>query len=196
VGLTKEKSELLCSRLKEKSLLAFGATFSWYRNCEKEFQKYYTNEDQLLFCCDTPNLVHQLGTVSYDTSDWRLFIDCSKSSLKAVLLHNSNNLASIPIAHSIYLKETYENLRIVLEKMKYHECSWYLCSDMKILGMLLGQHGRYTKFPCFLCEWDSRATDKHWTTKDLPKRENLIPGSKNVHASLVDKQKFYYLPCP
>jgi hypothetical protein len=50
--------------------------------------------------------------------------------------------------------------------MKYHEYNRYLCGDMKILGMLFGKQGGYTKFPCFLCEWDSRARDKHWTTKD------------------------------
>jgi hypothetical protein len=54
----------------------------------------------------------------------------------------------------------------------------------------LGQQGGNTKFPCFLCEWDSRAGDKHWTTKEWSKRENLTPGTKNViHASLVDPQK-------
>jgi hypothetical protein len=65
---------------------------------------------------------------------------------------------------------------------------------MKILGILLGQGG-YTKFPCFLREWDSRSRDKHCTTNDWPKREDLIPGSKNVaHASLVDKQKILLPP--
>jgi hypothetical protein len=64
-----------------------------------------------------------------------LFIDTFKRSLEAVLLHNSNNLTSIPIAHVIHLKETYEHLRTVLEKMKYHEHNCYLYGDMKILGM-------------------------------------------------------------
>jgi len=59
----------------------------------------------------------------------------------------------MPIAHSIHLKETYQNLRIVLEKIKYHKHSWYLCGSMKILGVLLGQQGGYTKLPCLLCEW-------------------------------------------
>jgi hypothetical protein len=34
-----------------------------------------------------------------------------------VLLHNGNKFASIPVAHSIHLKETYENLQTVLEKL-------------------------------------------------------------------------------
>jgi hypothetical protein len=76
-------------------------------------------EGQLVFCCDIPALIHQLGEETYDPNDWRLFIDSSKGSLKAVLLHNGNKFASIPVAHSIHLKETYENL--VLENIKYHE---------------------------------------------------------------------------
>jgi hypothetical protein len=59
--LTKEKSELLDSWLREKNLLASGVKFSWYRNREKEFLKYYGQEDQLVFCMDIRNLLHQLG---------------------------------------------------------------------------------------------------------------------------------------
>jgi hypothetical protein len=49
-------------------MLAFGVKFSWYRNCEKEFQKYYAQEDQLLFCMDIRNLLYQLGEKEYDPS--------------------------------------------------------------------------------------------------------------------------------
>jgi hypothetical protein len=82
--LTKEKSELLGSRLREKNMLASGVKFSWYRNREKEFRKYCAQEDQLLFCTDIRNLLHQLGEKEYDSSTWCLFIDSSKRSLKAV----------------------------------------------------------------------------------------------------------------
>jgi hypothetical protein len=54
---------------------------------------------------------------------------------------------------------------------------------------------RTHKFPYFLCEWDITARNIHWTTKDWPKREDLIPESKNVvHASLVDNQKILLPP--
>jgi hypothetical protein len=82
--LTKEKSELLGSRLREKNMLASGVKFYWYRNREKEFRKYYAQEDQLIFCTDIRNLLHQLWEKEYDPSTWRLFIDSSKRSLKAV----------------------------------------------------------------------------------------------------------------
>jgi hypothetical protein len=107
-------------------MLASGVKFSWYRNREKEFRKYYAQEDQLVSCTDIRNLLHQLGEKEHGPSTWRLFIDSSKRSLKAVLLHNNNVLASIPLAHSTKLSESYETLKLVLEKIKYHEHEWQI----------------------------------------------------------------------
>lgn len=39
-----------------------------------------------------------------------LYLDTSKASLKAVLLHNSNQRPSIPQVHAVGLKETYESI--------------------------------------------------------------------------------------
>jgi hypothetical protein len=78
-----------------------------------------------------------------------LFIDSSKRSLKGVLLHNGNKYASVPVAHSIHLKETYENLEVLLNKVNYKERSWLICGDSKVFRMLLCQQPGYTKFPCF-----------------------------------------------
>jgi len=122
--LTIEKSELLGSRLRERNMLASGVKFSWYRNREKEFRKYYAQEDQLVFCTDIRNLLPQLGEREYDPSTWCLFIDSSKRSLKAILLHNSSVLASILLQHSTKLPESYDTLKLVLEKIKYHEHEW------------------------------------------------------------------------
>ena len=44
-------------------------------------------------------------------------IDALKSSLKAVLLHNTNQFASIPLAHSAGMKESYENIKLLLSKI-------------------------------------------------------------------------------
>ena len=119
-------------------MLASGVKFSWYRNREKEFRKYYAQEDQLVFCTDILNFLHQLGETEYDPSTCRLFIDSSKRSLEAVLLHNSNLLASIPLVYSTKLSESYETSKLVLEKIKYHEHEWQICGDLKVIGLLLG----------------------------------------------------------
>lgn len=87
-----------------------------------------------------------------------MFIDSSKRSLKGVLLHNGNLYGSITIAHSVHLKETYENLKTLPEYVQYEKHCWKVCGDLKVIGMLLGQQGGYSKMPnfgqgLFLCEF-------------------------------------------
>jgi len=92
----------------------------FYRDREKEFRKFFTKneENSLIFCLDVKELVDELKSNTYKDEEWRLVIDSSKRSLKAVLLHNGNTYAPIPIAHSTKLKKTCKNLQIVLEKIK------------------------------------------------------------------------------
>ena len=52
--------------------------------------------------------------------------------------------------------------------------------DFKMVNFLLGQQGGYTKYPCFLCYWDSRASTQHWVKKDWRAREDLAVGDKNI----------------
>jgi len=52
----------------------------------------------------------------YKTREWRLFVDSSKTSLKAVILHNWNKYPFVPLANATNMKETYEKLKILLEK--------------------------------------------------------------------------------
>ncbi|GBM66874.1 hypothetical protein AVEN_213367-1 [Araneus ventricosus] len=77
LGLSKDGAELLWSRLKNKNLLTPGTSFSWYKHREKEFTQFFCNDVQGLRKC---------FDIEYDPSEWRLFIDSSKTSLKAVLL--------------------------------------------------------------------------------------------------------------
>ncbi|GFW45865.1 uncharacterized protein TNCV_4495851 [Trichonephila clavipes] len=131
----------------------------------------------------------------YEPEEWRLFIDSSKRSLKAVLLHNGNRYASVPVGHSVHLKECYENLEFILNKLSYSDHKWTICGDLKVISMLLGQQSGYTKFPFFLCEWDSRDRKQHYVKKTWPIRKALIPGVKNVERqSLVDPKKILFPP--
>ena len=102
------------------------------------------------------------------------------SEFKAVLLHNGNKFASIPVAHSTKLKETYENLEIVLQKIKYSEHQWKVCGDLKIATMILGQQSGFTKNPGFLCLWDSRDRQSHYVKEIWLTRADFEPGSKNI----------------
>ena len=113
LNLPKDAAELLGSRLKERNMLAPGTSFSWYRHREKDFLPLFAEDEDLVFCKDIPGLT-KMYDIEYDPNEWRLFIDSSKRSLKAVLLHNGNTYASLPVAHSVHLKECYENLEKLL----------------------------------------------------------------------------------
>ncbi|GBP06878.1 hypothetical protein EVAR_99750_1 [Eumeta japonica] len=63
------------------------------------------------------------------------------------------------------------------------------------LNILLGQQSGYTKFPCFICLWDSRAEQEHWVRRNWPLRENMEPGKQNiVQNSLVARDKIILPP--
>ena len=192
--LSKSQAELLASRLQEWNLLEKNTKVTSYRVRGCEFVKFFDSHEALVFCTDVCGLMSALN-VDYDMNDWRLFIDSSKFSLKAVLLHNGNSHPAIPVAYAVGMKETYGNMKLLLEKLKYAEHPWHICGDFKVLGLLLGMQSGYTKYCCFLCEWDSRAKDKHYNVKQWPARELLTPGQKSVsYEPLVEPQNVYLPP--
>lgn len=195
LNLSKEASEVLASRLREKNLLQEDTYVSFYRTREKELLQYFKAEEDLVYCHDVPGLLDAMGMTLYDPSEWRLFLDSSKRSLKCVLLHNGNVFGSIPIGHSVILKENYASVKRVLELIKYNDHNWIICVDLKMVNFLLGQQGGFTKYPCFLCLWDSRAREKHWTQKNWPVRKSLNVGDPNIlHEALVDREKIIFPP--
>ncbi|GFX49455.1 uncharacterized protein TNCV_3342331 [Trichonephila clavipes] len=194
LGLPKDTAEVLGSRLKERHLLNSGVSFSWYRFREKESVHFFTQEGDLVFYNNVPAIL-EMFKIMYEPEELRLFIDSSKRSLKAVLLHNGDRYASVPVGLSVHLKECYENLEFILNKLSYSDHKWTICSDLKVISMLLGQQSGYTKFPCFLCEWDSHDRKQHYVKQTWPIRKALIPGVKNVERqSLVDPKKILFPP--
>ena len=73
-------------------------------------------KESLVFCNNVEVLVNQMGK-KYDPTEWRLFIDSSNRSLKGMLLHNGNECASLTVTHSIQMKETYENMKTLLNEL-------------------------------------------------------------------------------
>lgn len=192
--LSKNQAELLGSRLKGWNLLDRGTKVCYFRNRQEDFKNFFSQEGDFVYCNDILSVMDTLGH-SHNPEEWRLFIDSSKASLKAVLLHNGNKFPSVPLAHAINMKETYENMKIILDKIMYEKFNWNICGDLKVIAMLLGLQTGYTKFCCFLCEWDSRDRKSHFKKKIWPSRKSLTPGEKNVmNAHLVDPKKIYLPP--
>ena len=155
ISLSKEKAEVLASRLKQWNLLEAGTKISSFRDRHKTLSSYFETQDGICFCRNINGLMNELG-YQHSPVDWRLFIDSSKVSLKAVLLHNNNSKPSIPVAHSTSKKETCETMDTLLKLLDYTLHNWKICGDLKVISLLLGLQLGYTKHMCFLCLWDSR----------------------------------------
>ena len=112
-----------------------------------------------------------------------------------VLIHNGNRFPYVPLNHAANMKESYESMNLLLGKIKYDEFKWKLCGDLKVVALLLGMQLGYTKYCCFLCEWDSWDKKNPYVNKLWPKRTSLTPGEKNaVNAPLVLPEKIYLPP--
>jgi len=94
-------------------------------------------ERDLVACTDIDGLLQTLN-INYIPLDWRLFIDSSKLSLKAVTLHSGNTLPSFPVGHSVHNKESYENMKILMEAIKHDKFKWQICGELKVIALLLG----------------------------------------------------------
>ena len=126
-----------------------------------------------MYCNSNLGLLNEMEIDQYNSENWRFFMDGSKQRLKCILLHNGNMYGTIPTAHSVLAKETYESIKVVLELISYTEHQWIISVDLKMACLLLGQQSGYTKYPCFLCLWDSRARQKHWVQKEWPIRDKI-----------------------
>ena len=111
VSLSKESAELHASRLNEKCLLAQDMKVTFYENRDAEFISFFEENDNLVYCTNTENVLLCLSVQACNPVEWRLFLASSKCSLKCVLLRNTNKYASIPIGHSKVLKEKYNAIK-------------------------------------------------------------------------------------
>ncbi|XP_058881104.1 peroxisomal biogenesis factor 7 isoform X1 [Acipenser ruthenus] len=67
--------------------------------------------------------------------------------------------------------------------------------DFKMVAFLMGLQGGFTKFPCYLCLWDSRDTKAHYHRRDWPQRTEFSVGRNNVKwEPLVDPRKVLMPP--
>ena len=128
--LSKEKAETLGSRLQQWYLLQEGTTISSFRQRNQNLS-YYAIANDICYCTNVDGLTNDLG-YEYNSAAWRLIIDSSKTSLKAVLLHNGNSKLFIPVGHRTLRKEAYSTIKVLLEQLNYLKYTWKICSDIKL----------------------------------------------------------------
>lgn len=179
--LSQRQSILLAKEMKQVNILApdvrvYGA-IGRHRNFTSFFKSIENNS--IAYCTNVRDLVLTLHH-EYKPDDWRLFIDSSKSSLKAVLLHNTNLKNSVPIALSSNTKETYLSLKKIIDLVKYNEHNWKICCDLKVVALLRGMQTGYTKNMCFMCLWDTRYPGDQYSKDDWPLRDVVRMRRHNI----------------
>lgn len=100
IHLSDKDKEILGSRLKMRNLVTedFRITANRKRRQTREFDELFETdpETQISYCTNIVLLFLRLNC-PHNPEEWRLFIDGSSDSLKAVLLHITNKRPSIPL---------------------------------------------------------------------------------------------------
>jgi len=175
------------SRSKGWNLLRQDTKVCFYRGRHEEFKDFSSQEDGV-FCNDICSIMEVLCH-EYNPDQWRLFIDSSKVSLNAVLLHNGNSFPSVPLVHTANMKESYESIWEILSRKNLS--MWWSQGCGTVIGMQLG----FTKYCCFLCKWYSREKKNHCVNKLWPKLTSLTPREKNVvNPPRILPEKIYLPP--
>lgn len=200
MALSSTKAEILGSRLKQWNLVASDYKITAKRNREHaaDFDECfsYHEERKIAYCNDIDKLFETISH-PYNPEDWRLFIDSSVQSLKGVLLHIGNKYPSIPIIYAAKedSKEDYETMKLVLELVNYELHEWRICCYLKVVSILTGVKGGFSKHQCFLCNWEGRQTDKHYTDYQWKRRETYEVGKDSiVNEPLVRAEKIIIPP--
>lgn len=172
--LSQARQIILTRHLKAMNILAPGIHVYDGRERHREFTQFFERDEEncFVFCKDIRGLMLAMG-YQYKPEDWRLFIDSSKKSLKAVLLYVDNSKNPVPVALSTKTKETYESMKKIIDSIKYEEHLWKICCDLKVISLLRGLQLGYTKNMCFLCLWETRFTGNQYQKRDWPVRQTV-----------------------
>lgn len=110
-NMSQRMAEWITSFMKKKNATSKHVNGTAYRRRQKKFLQFFsTNGSKTTAYCKDIKGLFAFMNMEYNIKDWRLFIDGSTSSLKAVLLHNTNKMPSIPLFYSTDHKEDYDSL--------------------------------------------------------------------------------------
>ena len=121
--------------------------------------------------------------------------DSLETHLSSVSKQFSFTVAT-PYLPFLLVKQSWENMKILMEAINCYKFKLQICGDLRVIALLLGLQQGFTKYCCFISEWDSRARSLHYKRKDWPARRSLEPGIMNVeNQPLVEPVKFCCHPC-
>ena len=79
--------------------------------------------------------------------------------------------------------------------MCYEEHRWIVCADLKIVAILTGLKKGFCKHQCFLCLWEGRKRELHYTDYIWPERTIQEVGADSIENNpLVPSSKILLPP--
>ena len=75
------------------------------------------------YCNDVDSVLKSLGH-HHKREERRLFIDASKTDPKGALCHTGNGLPFSPYFSCTHMKESYENVKLLLSYTQYNTHCW------------------------------------------------------------------------
>lgn len=198
VGLKPEQSEYIASQLKKRNLVTgeFRITVGRKRALTQQYDDLFRTDEEtsITYCWDIDRLFATMNQV-HVPAEWRLFIDGSNESLKVVLMHNTNKLPSVPIAYARGVKEDYDSMAAIINLINYNRYKWYVCCDLKVVGLLIGLKKGYPTNQCFMCLWEGRDNASNYCGMKCAPRITYQIGKQSIdHMPLVDPQKVILPP--
>jgi hypothetical protein len=85
-------------------------------------------------------------------------------------------------------------MKLLLEKIHSEKHKWNMCGNLKVIALLLGLQLGYTKYFCFLCEWNSRDRKKPLRPKTVVKKKFTYSRKEKCDNNpMVNPEKFSFL---
>jgi len=147
--LSQRQAVCLAHHLRSFNILVKDVKVYGYQNRQEEPLDFFevNNDNTFAYCKNITGLMRHMNC-EYNPEQWRLFIDSSKYSLKAVLLYIDNTINPVPIALSSNTKETYESTKLILDSVQYMQHQWKIIVSYFIAYWLTD--GIYEKYVLYL----------------------------------------------
>lgn len=111
-----EKFEIFLKRFLEPGVKITGL----YEDPNDQFLRFFTenNGKSLVYCNSIEKLMQAMNHTKYNAPEWRLHIEFPEShSVKMALFHDSPKKPTIPIAYAVPVKDLYDVMKFILQKL-------------------------------------------------------------------------------
>lgn len=146
MGVGVKQSVLLAQFFRKSKFVAPDFSISKVKYRSNDLKDFFQVYNEKTVYMKNINNFYQLYLNDYDSTKFRLFLDSGSNHFLGCLIYipqseeDATNARVIPVFFSLGdIKETYSNLKLVLELLDYKTHNWYIVSHFKVTNMLMGK---------------------------------------------------------